>query len=40
MTDVGIAPPGLALGDVTRHLDVTRAVGIDVLALGAYLIAK
>jgi hypothetical protein len=30
----------LALGVVTRHLDVTRAVGIAVLALGAYLIAK
>jgi hypothetical protein len=30
----------LALGVVTRHLDVTRAVGIAVLGLGAYLIAK
>ena len=28
------------LGVVTRHLDVSRAVGIAVLALGAYLIAK
>jgi len=28
------------LGVVTRHLDVTRAVGIAVLALGAYLIEK
>jgi transporter family-2 protein len=28
------------LGVVTRHLDVSRAVGIAVLAVGAYLIAK
>jgi bacterial/archaeal transporter family-2 protein len=28
------------LGVATRHIDLTRALGIAVLALGAYLIAK